>query len=71
MASEPMQLWEFYEAPEELRALSTHGGDEDGILVVPRGVNIPYWIERLWGPVNDPVEPIELPDGRRVYIWTH
>jgi hypothetical protein len=30
-----MLLWRFYDAPEEYRALSDHGGDEDWILFVP------------------------------------
>lgn len=30
-----MQVWRFWEAPQELQALSEFGGDEDWVIVVP------------------------------------
>jgi hypothetical protein len=30
-----IKVWRFYDAPEELRALSTHGGDEDWLALIP------------------------------------
>lgn len=30
-----IRVWSFYDAPEALRALSTHGGDEDWLALVP------------------------------------
>lgn len=30
-----IRVWRFHEAPEELRELSTHGGDEDWLALVP------------------------------------
>lgn len=30
-----IQVWEFYDAPEHLRALSDNGGDEDWLALVP------------------------------------
>ena len=31
-------IWRYQDAPPELRALSTHGGDEDWLAVVPRSL---------------------------------
>lgn len=33
--NEPIMIWEFHRAPESLRALSEHCGDEDYLAVVP------------------------------------
>lgn len=33
--SEPIKIWPFYDAPEHLREMSQHGGDEDYIALVP------------------------------------
>lgn len=63
-------IWEFYEAPRELQALSDHGGDEDGVVLVPSGVELPWWIERLWNQYGDP-QKIDRDDGSTVYIWAH
>jgi hypothetical protein len=30
-----IRVWRFQDAPEELRALSTHGGDEDWLALLP------------------------------------
>ena len=30
-----IRVWKFEEAPEELKALSTHGGDEDWLALIP------------------------------------
>lgn len=30
-----VQVWRFYDAPPELRALSPHGGDEDWLALIP------------------------------------
>lgn len=35
MEKEPIKVWEWSDAPEEFRALSTHGGDEDWVVFVP------------------------------------
>lgn len=31
----PILVWAFMDAPQELRALSTHGGDEDWVASIP------------------------------------
>lgn len=42
---EPILVWEYYEAPEELQ-ISTNGGDEDWIAEVPPSYKYtPSWIE--------------------------
>lgn len=35
MSVPPILVWRFYDAPEEYRALSGHGGDEDWLAFVP------------------------------------
>ncbi len=30
-----IKVWRFHDAPKELRALSTNGGDEDWLAVIP------------------------------------
>lgn len=68
----PIQVWAFHEAPEELRKLSGHGGDEDWLALVPKeysGRWIP-WLET--GPFGAcDVEIHELPDGQTVHIGAH
>lgn len=74
---EPIKVWAFHEAPEELRALSEHGGDEDWLAIVPpyfyKGWrNPPVWLERgSFGCAgidkhNHPTLP-----GWKVYIGAH
>lgn len=70
--NEPILVWRFADAPEEFRALSEHGGDEDWVAVVPvalRHAWIP-WLE--FGPfgVCDISEHL-LADGRKVCIGAH
>ena len=42
-----IRVWSFYDAPSELRALSTHGGDEDWLALVPPHLSKDYigWLE--------------------------
>jgi hypothetical protein len=44
---EPIRVWRFQDAPEEYRALSQHGGDEDWIAYVPAYLANSYipWLE--------------------------
>ena len=63
-------VWEFYEAPEYVRAHSTHGGDEDGIVWVPIGTRIPWWIEKLWMHYGPGIDAIRFKDGLLI-IWSH
>lgn len=61
-------VWEWQDAPGELRAYSNHGGDEDLVALVPADRD-PSFLDRLhWS--GNPTEET-LPDGRRVMVWAH
>jgi hypothetical protein len=70
---EPMKLWRFEDAPEHLQELSTNGGDEDWLLLVPPGQDAPFWVERNglghFGICN--TDQFQLPDGSEVFIRCH
>ena len=62
-----IRVWKFKDAPEELRALSRHGGDEDWVALIPPQYANEYigWIDN-GGPfgccdVSEHIHP-ELPD---------
>lgn len=65
-------VWRYADAPESLRVLSPHGGDEDWLALVPpseRG-----WIG--WAEMGTPfgvcnVSETALPYGFRVFIGAH
>lgn len=74
--SEPIQIWAFYEAPEELQALSDHGGDEDWLALLPEQYAgdeyEPRWMmdnRAGFGVCEVSIHP--LPDGREVRIGVH
>lgn len=66
-------VWGFYDAPADLRALSTHGGDEDWVALVPPKYKDRWigWLEvgTSFGVCD--VQKIERPDGYTVYIGAH
>ena len=64
-------VWEWWEAPGELRALSLHGGDEDYVALVPENMNQPSWMESGTSFGCCSVSEHQLPDGRWVYIGAH
>lgn len=67
----PILIWDFYDAPHAYRAFSTHGGDEDGLVFIPKGVEEPYWLEKLWSNYGGE-DRIALPDGTgTLIIWAH
>lgn len=35
MLKEPIKIWKFEDAPEQLRERSTNGGDEDWVALIP------------------------------------
>jgi hypothetical protein len=43
----PIQIWAWDDAPDEYRALSTHGGDEDWVAFLPDewGDEYPSWMD--------------------------
>ena len=69
-----IRVCRFRDAPEELRNLSTHGGDEDWLALVPPTLN-DEWIPWLENPsfgccsVSEHEHP-EIP-GCVVYIGAH
>lgn len=67
----PWHLWPFDDAPRALRDLSENGGDEDWILVVPKGEHTPVWAEEGGAFGCCTVEQHELPCGQRVLIGCH
>ena len=64
-------VWEFYDAPGELRCLSNHGGDEDYVALVPKGGNVPSWMDSgtAFGCCDVSEHPYD--DGRTVFIGAH
>ncbi len=45
--TEPIKVWRWRDAPEDYRALSRHGGDEDWVALIPKGYlgGPPEWAE--------------------------
>lgn len=69
IAARSIKIWEFHEAPAEFKAMSEHGGDEDGVVFVPDGVEEPWWLSRLWNAYGEP-DRYKTYDGQ-VIIWAH
>lgn len=44
-----IRVWRFQDAPEELRALSTNGGDEDWLALIPP-LLVDAWIPWMEAP---------------------
>ena len=68
----PILVWPFDQAPEELKALSTHGGDEDWIALVPQGyanLYTPFLEEPVFGCYS--VSEHKLKTGDVVKIGAH
>ncbi len=51
--SEPIRVWEFHNAPDELKYCSHCGGDEDFIVLVPPGMDCPWRLAELGCCSND------------------
>ena len=72
--SDHITVWRFDDAPERLRELSTNGGDEDWLALVPpkfseyylRWLEVPYFAVCTVDEMEDPAQP-----GWRVYIGCH
>lgn len=79
VAGEAIMVWPFYEAPGWLRRLSTHGGDEDWVALVPARLKeagiIQYFFTqelRLRNPFGiSSIGRHELPNGDVAYIGAH
>lgn len=67
-----IRVWCFYDAPEILRALSEHGGDEDWLALCPPGSDqSPPWAEEGGAFGCCDVRRHELDDGSVVLIGAH
>lgn len=71
MAKKPIQIWEFHDAPEKLKSLSTNGGDEDWLALIPKGYDVPHFLEhnRSFGVCD--TDRHDLQDGSVVLIGVH
>jgi len=67
-----ISVWPFHEAPAELRALSSSGGDEDWVILVPTGMLpdglVPSWVDRTDSMMSP--ERIDV-EGFIVFIGGH
>lgn len=68
----PILVWPWDDAPESLKALSTHGGDEDWVAHVPPHFANMYisWIHSSAFGCCD-VSMHEIADGSIVFIGAH
>jgi hypothetical protein len=68
----PITIWRFEDAPEDLRSLSTNGGDEDWLAEVPSTFeSLPIWMEHImFGPIVDTYEH-PTKSGWHVVIGSH
>ncbi len=66
-----IKVWNFADAPEEYRALSGHGGDEDWVAHIPVHLvdrYIPWLEDEMFG---NSVEEHTLDDGSKIKIVAH
>lgn len=69
---QPIQVWAWEHAPQWLRDLSPHGGDEDWVALLPKNYagRCILWLEGgSFGCCDISEHP--LPDGRVVRIGAH
>ena len=64
-------IWVWSDSPSELRCLSPHGGDEDYVALVPKGMEQPSFLETGTRFGCCSVSEHELDDGRRAFIGAH
>lgn len=70
--TETIRVWRYADAPTALRALSTHGGDEDWVAWVPPGFEgYIGWLDEGGSFGCFSVSVHEMVDGSRVYIGAH
>jgi hypothetical protein len=68
-----VKVWRFHDAPEYLRNLSTHGGDEDWLALIPPAMALKYvpWAETGTAFGVCEVSEHKLEDGSIVRIGAH
>lgn len=67
----PIAVWRFSSAPRWARELSTRGGDEDWLAILPRGQEQPEWMREGTSFGVCRVSEHAQPDGRTVVIGAH
>lgn len=69
----PIVVWKFSDAPEELQQLSTNGGDEDWLALVPPSMKDDYigWLEEGSSFGCFRVHRHQLKNGFIVFIGCH
>lgn len=68
-----IKIYRFEDAPEELKMLSTNGGDEDWIVIIPPSLQDEYisWFETGTSFGFGRVEVHMLENGNKVLIGCH
>jgi hypothetical protein len=71
-----IKVWEFESAPQKYKSLSTSGGDEDWVVLIPKELTYsveqcgtPLWIRKM-DSVDEP-QRFPLDTGEIVYIGSH
>ncbi len=70
---QPIQVWDYHQAPEELK-LSDNGGDEDWLALVPPGYECRYiqWLETPHFACCDvQITPHPTLAGYTIHIGSH
>lgn len=68
-----IKVWKYKNAPQELKEMSEHGGDEDWVALLPPSLNgewIP-WADEGTSFGSCSVQRERLPDGSTVLIGAH
>jgi hypothetical protein len=71
-----LRVWVFHQAPEPLKALSEHGGDEDWLLLIPARYDGDFFCRIAWAESGTAfgrydVSEHLLPNGWEVRIGAH
>lgn len=68
-------FWRWDDAPEWATAYSTHGGDEEGVIWIPKRLqerdgDYPHQLEPIWRVYGPTPDFIQLNNGMLI-IWAH
>lgn len=66
-----IRVWPFEDAPDSLREMSAHDGDESWVAWVPPGKPWPEWAYSGGAFGGEDVHDFQLPDGATVLIGAH
>lgn len=64
-------VWPWSDAPEEYRAMSQHGGDEDWVVFIPKGIATPFHMDDSYLTHWGHVDWHTLDSGASVVIYAH